>query len=243
MRLIKRLFTRRKTDGYFFLRIKEITGLKPRDPLLYQLAFRHSSATLKHQKQGPVNNQRLEFLGDAILDAVVADLLYTSFPNKPEGFLTITRSKLVSRKKLNQLARDLALPDLIISRLPASSLTDQILGNTLEALIGAVYLDYGFAGAKLFITRLYAESLSRPDELIGDVISFKSLLQEYAQKEKHSIKYELLKADSVANDVIYVIGLYLDDELIGSGNGLSKKTASEQAAKNACQKLNVQKHG
>lgn len=237
MRFLKNLFTRRSKDGYFFLRIKEITGFKPKDPLLYQLAFRHSSASLRNGKASPLNNQRLEFLGDAVLGMVIADLLYAKYPDRDEGFLTQTRSKLVSRKMLNGLAKALQLHQLIISRLGNKSASEQVYGNTLEALIGAVFLDHGIKKTKNFVAAIYKNHLEDPSALEATIISYKSLLYELIQKQKLQIAYEVLNTAGTAHNVIFTMGLKINGAQVAVGKGSSKKAAIEQASKHALKQL------
>jgi ribonuclease III len=236
MRFLKNLFTRRSKDGYFFLRIKEITGFKPKDPLLYQLAFRHSSASLRNGKAS-INNQRLEFLGDAVLGMLIAELLYTKYPDRDEGFLTQTRSKLVSRKMLNTLAKELALHQLIISRLGKKSASEQLFGNTLEALIGAVFLDHGITKTKMMVQAIYGERLSNPAELEATVVSYKSLLYELIQKQKLQIAYEVLETTGTAHNATFTMGLSIDGVQIATGKGSSKKIAIEHASRHAFKQL------
>jgi ribonuclease III len=239
MRSLKKLFTRRKSDGYFFLRIKEITGLKPKNPLIYQLAFRHSSASIRKENHSLINNQRLEFLGDAILDAIVADLLYTNYPTKDEGFLTLSRSKLVSRKKLNKIARKLNLPELIISRLAEHKLSDQILGNALEALIGAVYIDHGYRKCAAFVKNIYENELENPEVFERDVVSYKSLFHEFSQKNKLEVTYVDIGVTGKLHDALYTVHLVVDGHVLGHGRAKSKKLAADLAAKEASKHFNL----
>jgi ribonuclease-3 len=240
MRFFKNLFTRRSKDGYFFLRIKEITGFKPNDPLLYQLAFRHPSASLRSGSSAPINNQRLEFLGDAVLGMLIAEFLYEKYPDRDEGFLTQTRSKLVSRKMLNSIAKSLQLNQLMIAKLGEKSASDQVYGNTLEALIGAVYLDQGIKKARQFVGNIYGSHLSNPAALEAAVISYKSLLYELIQKHKLKIDYAVLDTAGTGHNLIFTMGLKIDGVQIATGKGTSKKMAIEQAAKFAFKKLKAQ---
>ena len=125
--------------------------MSPLDLSLYELAFRHSSASRQNSNSKPQNNERLEFLGDAVLGAVVADYLYQKYPNKDEGFLTSMRSKIVSRSNLNNIAKTLGIKDAVVSNLNKKKPAKSLGGDTLEALIGAIYLDKGILSAQNFI--------------------------------------------------------------------------------------------
>ncbi len=151
---LKKLSSHFKKDGNFFLELRELTGIIPKNEEFYKLALRHSSAS--HESTGSrMNNQRLEYLGDAILGAAVADFLYESYPNRSEGFLTSMRSKIVSRKHLNQLGLQLNLHKLVVKRTARTAHAKSIYGDALEALLGALYLDKGYEETKkLFALRL-----------------------------------------------------------------------------------------
>lgn len=149
-RWLKKISSHFAKNGNFFLSIKELTGANPQNEDLYKLAFRHSSAT--HKARGVrQNNQRLEFLGDAILSAVVAEHLYRIYPNEGEGFLTNMRSKIVSRKHLNQVGIKLGLNKLVVKKTNRTIQAKSIYGDALEALIGALYLDKGYEPCRAFV--------------------------------------------------------------------------------------------
>jgi ribonuclease-3 len=225
-----------KQEGHFFTSIRNIIGYKPKDPLLYQLAFRHSSAS-KKESRIPRNNQRLEFLGDAILSAVIADYLYNRYPDQDEGYLTSMRSKIVSRNNLNHIAEKIGLHRLIVSKLDKRKPAKSLGGDTLEALIGAIYLDKGMTEARSFIVRTILEGSMPVGQLEAHVISYKGRLIEWAQKERKRFEYKLLEERGKQHNMIFVMGLYIDDELVEKGEGASKKIAEEQASKEAFLKL------
>jgi ribonuclease-3 len=224
-----RLNSRYVKDPDFYKAIHHITGCKPNALPLYKLALRHSSAS---QKSGDskLNNERLEFLGDAILSAVIANYLYLTFPKEEEGFLTSMRSKIVSRESLNQLGQALGLPKLIIKTQHGKIRSNSLYGNALEALIGAVYLDCGYKKAQDFIELKLIDGHLNLQELSTQVASFKGALLEWAQKEKHQIAFNLTGCWGESHARDYHISLYIDGDLKSTGIGKSKKKAEENAA-------------
>lgn len=239
---LNRLFRRRKTSSpsdEFSLRIAQLIGESPRDLSYYHLAVRHSSASMRSAEPGWANNERLEFLGDAILGAVVAEYLYHEYPEESEGFLTGMRAKVVSRKTLNHIAAQLDLKPLVISKLPQTKSARSLLGDVLEALIGAVYLDLGIESAKRFITEGLLKHHVNFTELEGKVVSFKSTFIEYVQAARKSHSFRLEDKWGENHNLTFKIGLYLQEERIAEGVGTSKKRAEEMAAEKACIELKL----
>lgn len=237
MRFFFRLFSSRskQEDQGLTNEIKKLTDLSPNDLDLYKLAFRHSSAD-KHKKISR-NNERLEFLGDAILSAVVADYLYKSYPDKNEGFLTSMRSKIVSRNNLNEIANNLQLDNLIVSNLDKRKKAKSISGDALEALIGAIYLDLGIDCASDFIrNKILKEKLSI-SELENQVISYKSKFIEWAQKERKNFEFILIDSWGLDHNKTFEMGITIDNTLISKGQGASKKIAEEAASYAAFQQI------
>lgn len=226
---LKRLNSRYLKDPEFYKAIHQITGCKPSALPLYKLALRHSSASQKNG-DSKLNNERLEYLGDAILSAVVANYLYLNFPGEEEGFLTSMRSKIVSRNSLNQLGQALGLPKLIIKTQRGKIRSKSLYGNALEALIGAIYLDCGYSKAQAFIEKKLIHGRLNLQELSTRVASFKGALLEWAQKEKHHINFRLTGCWGESHERDYHISLYINDELKSTGTGKSKKKAEEDAA-------------
>ncbi|MCH8554877.1 MAG: ribonuclease III [Schleiferiaceae bacterium] len=226
---LKKIFNARlEKDGHFFLQLSKLLPAKPKNPLLYQLAFRHSSASLPKKSGMPLNNQRLEFLGDAVLSAVIAEMLYKKFPNKDEGFLTQMRTKLVSRKNLNQLAIAMKLDKLLIAKIDTNKTSEHIYGDALEALIGAIYLDLGLKKVTSFIEQHFSKDL----ELLEDiVVSYKSEVYEWAQNQRNKIEYQLLAEAGEQHSRSYTVGVFLNGALMAEGQASSKKKAAEKAAK------------
>jgi ribonuclease-3 len=171
----------------------------------------------------------LEFLGDAILGAVIAEMVYAKFPDKDEGFLTQMRTKMVSRKNLDTLALKLGLDDLLVAKIDKTKASDHIYGNALEALIGAIYLDLGLKKTTAFIENHFINDL---ESLLKTVVSYKSELYEWAQYQRIKIEYRLLNEIGAQHNITFVMGAYLNGELKAEGQGSSKKKAAEKAAKN-----------
>jgi ribonuclease-3 len=230
MRFLLRLFSFRKSveENGFVASVQKLIGFKPLTISLYLLAFRHSSVDKNINR--PQNNERLEFLGDAILGAVVAEYLYCHYPNANEGFLTSMRSKIVSRNNLNHIASELQIGNLIVANLDKRKKAKSINGDTLEALIGAIYLDIGIDAASSFIKSRILGDAQSLSELEKQVLSFKSKLIEWSQKERKSLSFVPLNSWGSDHNKTFEMGVLLDEQLIGSGIGQSKKLAEESAA-------------
>jgi ribonuclease III len=215
-----------------FSSISGIVGKKPKN---YKLALRHSSISDQ-------SNERLEFLGDAILDAVIADYLFKKFPFKNEGFLTELRSRLVKRESLNALAEKIGLRRLLqINPHSSSGVSASVYGNALEAFVGAIYLDRGYTFSYEFIIN----RLIRPYLDLQDVIdtnrNFKSALIEWAQKNNQHLSFEIVNEEGNHHNKSFVSIVLLNLEEVGRGIGSSKKKAEQKAAEKACIKLEVYK--
>lgn len=213
--------------------LKKILGFTPRNIKLYEIAFIHKSASIQHPDGSVINNERLEYLGDAILDAVISDLLYSLYPSKDEGSLTKMRSLIVKREKLNDLAARLGLNGLIVSNTESNKLVKNIPGNTFEALIGAIYLDRGFYKTKKFITQRILKSHFNLEKLEFENTDYKSQILEWMQKNKENITFEHETKNTADNTVQFITRVCLDRKVIGSGTGLTKKESEQQASKNA----------
>lgn len=219
------------TNKSFHDELRSITGLFPGNEELYKLAFIHKSASLRLQDGMVINNERLEFLGDAILDAVVAEYLYTRFPDKNEGFLTQTRSKIVNGDYLGQLAIQLGLDKFIISHAHNYNSNKHILGDAFEALIGAIYLDHGYKAVKKFVFKQLLRKHIDLGVLLKTETNYKSRLIEWAQKDKKEVSFQ---TDQEENDAVipeFISMVLVDDKVIAKGKGLSKKEAEQNAAK------------
>lgn len=231
-----RLFRHPKKESYFAL--KQILGFFPKDICLYEEALLHKSSSIEGSNGRYHNNERLEFLGDAILDAVIADIVFKKYPTRNEGFLTNTRSKIVKRETLDRISLELGLNKLIISSSRIGNQKNHILGNALEAFIGAVYLDQGYRKTYKFISEkiikpyIDIESLSKKEE------NFKSKLLEWSQKHKVNLEYRIIEnfLDPDGNQVFQSQAL-LNGLLAGIGTGHSKKESQQQASQMAMKKI------
>ena len=213
--------------------VKGIIGRKTTNVALYQLAVRHSSVSKD-------SNERLEFLGDAILGSVVAEFLFKKFPYKDEGFLTEIRSRIVKRDSLNTIAQKIGLDKIIeFNDNKRGVRTASIYGNALEAFIGAVYLDKGYKFSRKFVINQLVKPHINLDELIEQNLNFKSTLIEWAQKGGKKASFEIIEEIGKKHQKQFTSQAVIDGEPIGKGTGFSKKKAEQSAAENACIALGI----
>jgi ribonuclease-3 len=222
-----------KEDGDFFLGITKILGFRPKTLDVYKKAFLHRSINKKDEDGNPLNYERLEFLGDAMLGTIISKHLYNEVPGGDEGYLTKMRSKIVSRKHLNELGKDLNLIKFVESRIPKSHFGDNIHGNVFEALVGAVYLDRGYKYCEKFINERVIEPYVDIEQLEGKVISYKSLIIEWCQKQKKTFNYNVY--EDTGNDALkhFAVKLSIDGRVMAKARATSKKKAEERASKRA----------
>jgi len=225
--------SRSEEDGNFFLQLQQILGFKPKKKSLYLKAFTHRSMNIKDKKGNAINYERLEFVGDAMLGSVIASFLYSEVPHGDEGYLTKMRSKVVSRQHLNELGKELNLINLVKSRIPKDNFGNNIHGNLFESLVGAIYLDKGYKACEKFIYRNIIQPHVDIEKLEGKVISYKSLLIEWCQKEKKAFDYEVY--EDTGNDALkhFSVRLSINDKVISKARATSKKKAEEKASKRA----------
>lgn len=229
-----RLFSESREESFFLL--KDILGFKPKNLQLYKLALIHKSSSLTDNKGNVLNNERLEFLGDAVLDAIVADLLYKQYPGQNEGFLTNARSKIVSRTHLNKIAVEIGLNKVVVST--TNSHTHNIFGNAFEALLGAIYLDQGYRKCNQFIVNKVFTGILDVEEVTSKEVNFKSRLLEWSQKNKRELDFVLIEERiSNQNTPAFISQVMIDGELYGVGEGNSKKESHQNAAENALKEL------
>jgi ribonuclease-3 len=236
MRLLKKLFSRnsRPTEGgNFFVAIQKIIEFKPINLKYYEKAFTHRSSNKTDEKGNPINYERLEFLGDSMLSSVIAAHLYKEAPLGDEGYLTKMRSKIVSRDHLNELGKDLHLVDLVNSKVPTAHFGDNIHGNIFEALVGAIFLDKGYSGCEQFIQRRVIIPYVNIARLEGKVISYKSLVIEWCQKEKKIFHFDIFDDNGNDGQKYFGVKLSIDEKVIAKSRATSKKKAEEIAAKRA----------
>ncbi|SDH87631.1 ribonuclease-3 [Myroides phaeus] len=220
-------------DGNFCRNVYQITGIKPAEMLYYKVAFTHRSMNLLDEAGNPINYERLEFLGDAMLGSVIASYLYLEVPSGDEGYLTKMRSKIVSRENLNQIGKDLNLISNVESKMGNQQFGENIHGNLLEALIGAIYLDRGYPACEKFIHEKLLSTVADIQKLETKITSYKSLLIEWCQKRKHSFKYDTFEEDTAEDVKYFGVKLYIDDKVIARARATSKKKAEEKASQRA----------
>lgn len=215
-----------------------VIGFYPHDISLYKQALLHKSIAKRNEKGRPVNNERLEFLGDAILDAIVGDIVFRHFEGKREGFLTNTRSKIVQRETLNKLAQEIGISQLIKSNGHSSSHNSYMDGNAFEALVGAIYLDRGYEACMRFMKKRILSQLINLDKVAYKEVNFKSKLIEWCQKNRVKLDFKLIeqKRDE-NNNPIFVYQAIVEGLEGGSGKGYSKKESQQLASKQTLQSL------
>jgi ribonuclease-3 len=188
---------------------------------------------IRDEKGNAINYERLEFLGDAMLSAIISHFLFNEVPSGDEGYLTKMRSKVVSREHLNELGKDLGLLGFLDSKINKDNFGENIHGNIFEALVGAIYLDMGYEFCKRFIQSRVVEPYVDIEQLEGKVISYKSLIIEYCQKKKKSFYFDVYDDDGNEDVKHFAVKLYINDKLVAKGRATSKKKAEESAAKRA----------
>lgn len=232
-----KLFSSPRKEFYLFL--KELLGFYPTNLKLYDLAFIHKSASVTDSQGNLVNNERLEFLGDAILGAIIADFLYNRFPQQDEGFLTKNRSKLVNRTFLTRLTFDMRINVFIDSNTTNNIDKSHIYGDALEALIGAIYLDTDYQTTKYFVTKKILSQFVNLNEIEQKDSNFKSQLIEWSQKNKREIKFETIEepAKDKNKQPRFISSILIENKELGRGTGTSKKEAQQNAARETLKKL------
>ncbi|MGB3617611.1 MAG: ribonuclease III [Catalinimonas sp.] len=242
---------RRREDRQLLGAVARIVGVRPRNLSLYQMAVRHTSVLAqtaegkqkdgqRHAAHRSHSNERLEYLGDALLGAIVAEYLFKKYPYKDEGFLTEIRSRMVNRESLNGLAQQIGLSDLIRydDRRKSQYSHKSIHGDALEALVGAVYLDRGYAVARRFVIEQLVEEMDVA-QLVRTTRNFKSKLIEWAQREGRTARFKIVEESGSQHHREFVAEVWLGETSVSTGRGLSKKKAEQAAARRACEALGV----
>ncbi|SKB68485.1 ribonuclease III [Daejeonella lutea] len=229
-------------DRKYVRSLKNLLGFVPGNLRLYRMAFRHRSVAVELKNGTKNSNERLEFLGDAILGSVIAELLFKMYPYKDEGFLTEMRSKIVSRSNLNQLAKRLGLDELIefdTRILSYSNKQGSLLGDTFEAMIGAIYLDKDYNFTRDFlITRIIKPHIDIHTLELTET-NFKSKLIEWCQRHGKDISFDLVPNAEGENSKLFTIQVTVDGDYCGIGRDYNKKNAEKLAAEKSCELLSI----
>ncbi len=224
------------SDKNLYYSIRNIFGFYPRNIYLYQLAFRHKSAAKEILNGIKISNERLEYLGDAVLSSIIADYLFKKFPYKDEGFLTEMRARIVSRSRLNKLSKKLGFDRLIKSEI-VNKHSKYLHGDAFEAFVGALYIDRGYKFAKRILINRVIEVHFDIDKLENENVNYKSQLIEWSQKEKIPVEFKVL--DEIGNGYgkQYLIEVMIDKKIYSNGRDYSIKGAEQIAAEKAMEKL------
>lgn len=236
MRLITNIFKKDSKEKNFRNQLSNILGFTPGNLSLYTTALSHRSV----REGADENNERLEFLGDAVLSSIVAHYLFMKYPYKGEGFLTEMRSKMVNRQQLNDVGIKMGLKKITIYNKHDNSLKiSQIFGNTLEALIGAVYLDRGYKKTQRWVEKYIISTHMFIEDLESVEINIKNKLYGWANKNGKVLEFDILGEKFENGRRLFTIGATVDGELIAEGKGYNKKDASQIAAQLAVDRLGL----
>lgn len=219
--------------------LKNILGFSPKNLSLYNQAFRHNSVAKEIKEGVKDSNERLEYLGDAVLNAIIAIYLFKKFPYKDEGFLTKMRSKIVSRAHLNQLAVKLGLNKFLLQNTDPGFKFSSMNGDAFEALIGAIYLDKGFASTHNFILNRILKFHVDVEKILETETDFKSKLIEWSQREKKEVQFRVVEENGNSYDKQFIIATVVNGEHIAQGQHFSKKKAEQLSAAATCIKLGI----
>ncbi len=226
----------------FSIVLKQLLGFSPENLSLYQLALRHRSSQTAVEMGLSKSNERLEFLGDAVLGTIVAHHLFKLFPFKDEGFLTRLRSRIVSRDSLNQVARKIGLDELIEKRSNENS-HKSINGDALEALIGAIFIDKGYEKANRYVIEKIIKSHIDIEHLLLTEVDYKSRILEWATKNRKVVSFQVTDEIRLKGKTVYKVGLFMDGAQIAEAEAGSKKSAEQLAAEQAFKTIGHKKSG
>ncbi len=234
------MFSRRHKNKELSQYLKNTLGLRIKNISLYEQAFIHRSYHQAGNTGHKIDNERLEYLGDAVLSTISANFLYKKYPNAQEGFLTNMRSKLVSREHLNKLGVKLGMDKFVIADEHIDHLSQSIYGNAFEAFVGAMFLDLGFDKTQKIVIYRFIDMYVDLDALEKEDHNYKGKLMQYAQKYKQTIEYKTVKEDANSyGRKEYVVYLFLNEKFIAEGCDFNIKGAQQQAAMMACNQLNI----
>ncbi|MBS1946977.1 MAG: ribonuclease III [Bacteroidetes bacterium] len=238
MGILERIIKNDSSAASFKKQLKNILGFAPGKTVLYRTALTHRSLKDKSDE----NNERLEYLGDAVLSAVIADFLFKKYPYKEEGFLTEMRSKMVNRNQLNDIAVKMGLKKIsYFNKFDSSLKMSQIFGNTLEAVVGAIYLDKGFIKTNQWVLERIIQPYLFLDDLEILEINHKNKLYGWANKNSKTLEFETLDEHMEAGRRLFTVGAVVDGQLLAQGKAYNKKDASQIAAQAAIDKLGLNK--
>ena len=227
-----------KHDRKAYLSLYHHLGIMAGHIKFYQVALSHKSRSIIDENGQKLNNERLEFLGDSVLSMAVADYLFTQYKDAPEGILTTMRTKLVNRQYLNNIALELHIDELVRKEKMVISPKNNVFGNSLEAIIGAIYLDKGYRASKQFAVKWIIKNPAYLDALIHTETNHKARLLEWSQKNKKNVQFKLVSETKDENSYsLFEIEVYIDDALYGQGSGRSKKEAEQHACEEALQQI------
>ncbi len=231
-----------KKDKELVKSLREMIGVRPHNLEIYKVTIQHSSTAGENIGGVKDSYERLEYLGDAILNAVVADYLFKKYPFKSEGFLTDIRSRIVSRDSLNRIGKKVGIDQIVHYHMGSrhSTAYKSITGDALEALIGAVYLDRGYDFTKRFLTTKFLFPHLNLEEVIRTNPNFKSRVIEWAHRQNKPVRFEIVKVKDKKHFKEFLAQVVIDDKPVGKGTGLSKKRAEQVAAENSCKLLNIE---
>jgi len=233
-RFINRIFNKSNPDQQLLLQLEHLLGFTPKHISYYRLALMHRSKP----EEMTDSNERLEFLGDAILGAIIAEYLFKKYPYQPEGYLTELRSRIVRRETMNNVALRMGLNKLVQYNQNDRGLSrSHIFGNALEALIGAVYLDQGFSNTRKFILNQLVREYIDLDTMESTDTNYKNKLLSWAQRNNKDLSFDTIDEKTEASRKLFTVGIVLDGELVASGTGYNKKEAGQVAAQKALEVL------
>ena len=231
--------SRMETSGNFFVELQKNLKIKPQNTTLYKEAFTHSSVNLKTSEGNPLNFERLEYLGDAVLNSIVAEFLFHYYPNAKEGELTKLRAKIVSRSKLNEIGKQMKLFAIAEISHHNNFLGDNIHGNLLESLTGALFIDKGYYKTKEYIIQNIITPFIDMESLDSDILSHKALLLEWGQKNREVFDFETAHTEGLDPKVNYSCQIFYQQKCIAKAKAASKKKAEEKAARIAVRALKI----
>ncbi|MBL6870831.1 MAG: ribonuclease III [Flavobacteriaceae bacterium] len=231
--------SRKVSSGNFFSKLQKKLGIRTSNKAIYKEAFTHRSSNLKNSEGEAINFERLEFLGDALLTSIIAEYLFQYYPLAKEGALTKLRAKIVSRVKLNQIGKEMGLFELAQISNHNKNFGDDIHGNLLESLIGALFIDRGYEKTKNYLIKKIIHPYVDMERLESLVLSYKAFLIEWGQKQKKEIQFVTEEDAGVHSKISYTAQIFLDREPLVKSKALSKKKAEEKASRIAARILKI----